>query len=367
MSDISAIRVLNFTGKKEEWSSWSEKFLAKARRSGIKDILLGKLTIPKTNDEINEETDEGKTMMKILDLNELAYIELILSIDVKTSSGKIAFNMVKGCKNKDYTEGNATMAWERLKNKYEPTSAPSLVKTERLFRQSSLTRNEDPDAWITTLEELRMKLEDMGSIMTDDQFLIHVLNNLTTDYELQMVLLEKRIGDKSNPLEVDELREELNLRYERLCNQNNESKSNEEHALFTSQFKGKCRSCGKMGHKAFQCKSKKDSNDRSNDGVSQPLFCAYCKQTGHLKTNCFKLIRRAEGNNGGSVRTGVADVVFNSMSEGSEFTENIWIGDSGASCHYCNSDKGLFDIQEVSESITVGNGKTMEAIKIGKL
>jgi hypothetical protein len=55
MSDNSAIRVLNFTGKKEEWSLWSEKFLAKARRSGIKDILLGKLTIPKTNDEINED------------------------------------------------------------------------------------------------------------------------------------------------------------------------------------------------------------------------------------------------------------------------------------------------------------------------
>jgi hypothetical protein len=67
------------------------------------------------------------------------------------------------------------------------------------------------------------------------------------------------------------------------------------------------------------------------------------------------------------VRTGVAGVVFNSMSEGSEFSENIWIGDSGASCHYCNSDKGLFDIKEVSESITVENGKTMEAIKIGKL
>ena len=96
MSDISAIRVLNFTGKKEEWSTWSEKFLAKARRSGIKDVLLGKVSIPKTNEEINEKTDEGKIMMKIFDLNELAYTELILSIDVRTSSGKVAFNMVKG-------------------------------------------------------------------------------------------------------------------------------------------------------------------------------------------------------------------------------------------------------------------------------
>jgi hypothetical protein len=69
--------------------------LAKARKSGIKDILLGKLRITKTNDEINEETDNGKTMMKVFDLIKVAYSKLILSIDVKISSGKVAFNMVK--------------------------------------------------------------------------------------------------------------------------------------------------------------------------------------------------------------------------------------------------------------------------------
>jgi hypothetical protein len=61
-------------------------------------------------------------------------------IDVKTSSGTVTFSMEKGCKNKNYSEGNAAMAWERLKNKYEPTSAPSLVKAERLFRQSSFSK-----------------------------------------------------------------------------------------------------------------------------------------------------------------------------------------------------------------------------------
>jgi len=86
MSDISSIRILHFTGKKEEWSTWSEKFLAKARRSGTKDVFLGKVTIPKTTKEINKKTDDGKIMMKIFDLNELAYTELILSIDVRTCS-----------------------------------------------------------------------------------------------------------------------------------------------------------------------------------------------------------------------------------------------------------------------------------------
>jgi hypothetical protein len=41
MMDFGAIRVLHFSGRKEEWPSWNEKFLAKAKRSGIKDLLLG--------------------------------------------------------------------------------------------------------------------------------------------------------------------------------------------------------------------------------------------------------------------------------------------------------------------------------------
>jgi hypothetical protein len=48
MTDFSAIRVLNFSGRKEEWPSWNETFLAEAKRSGIKDVLLEKVEIPST-------------------------------------------------------------------------------------------------------------------------------------------------------------------------------------------------------------------------------------------------------------------------------------------------------------------------------
>ena len=50
-----------------------------------------------------------------------------------------------------------------------------------------------------------------------------------------------------------------------------------------------------------------------------------------------------------------------------DFFENIWIRDSGASCHYCNSHQVLFDVKDISERITVGNRKTTEATKIGSL
>jgi hypothetical protein len=66
MSDLSAIRVLHFLGRKEEWPIWREKFLAKAKRSGIKDVLLGKLQIPKTSEELEEKSEERRRMMKML-------------------------------------------------------------------------------------------------------------------------------------------------------------------------------------------------------------------------------------------------------------------------------------------------------------
>jgi hypothetical protein len=78
MSDLRAIRVL---------------ILAKAKRSGIKDVLLGKLQIPKTSEELEEKSEEERRMMKNADLNELAFAELILSIDVSNSSGKIVFGI----------------------------------------------------------------------------------------------------------------------------------------------------------------------------------------------------------------------------------------------------------------------------------
>ena len=162
MSDQSAIRVLIFSGIKEDWSIWSERFLAKAKRHGYKDVLLGKEVIPKSNEVIDEKTAEGKEKSKIVELNELAYSELVLSMDVKKATGKVAFQIVKSCKTKEYEDGNAAMVWEKLKKKYQPTSAPSLVKLECAFRKSVLKDKEDPGEWTTHLEAMQMQLEKMG-------------------------------------------------------------------------------------------------------------------------------------------------------------------------------------------------------------
>jgi hypothetical protein len=49
------------------------------------------------------------------------------------------------------------------------------------------------------------------------------------------------------------------------------------------------------------------------------------------------------------------------------FPEDIWICNSGACGHYCNSTIGVFNIEEISKSSTVGNGKSMTASQFGSL
>ena len=231
-------------------------------------VLLGTVRIPKTDEDYEMDLEEGQKLTIATDMNELADTELILSIDDKASNGKVAFNLVKGCKNKDYANGNASMAWERLRNKFEPQSAPSLVKMEKQFRQCALKKGQDPDVWITELEDYRMKLDELGSSISENQFILHILNNMTADYDLQLAMMEKRLNDKANPLTVDEIRDDLNLRFERLNEKtnNNESEDNQDVAFFGGQFKGKCRNCGVIGHKARDCKSKLCQNGGQNGG-----------------------------------------------------------------------------------------------------
>jgi hypothetical protein len=45
----------------------------------------------------------------------------------------------------------------------------------------------------------------MASCFTDNQFMIHVLNDFTSDYDLQLAYMERRVGDSDKRLTVEAL------------------------------------------------------------------------------------------------------------------------------------------------------------------
>jgi hypothetical protein len=68
-------------------------------------------------------------------------------------------------------------------------------------------------------------------------------------------MVEKRINENVNFLKIDEIRDDLNICFERLnmkANEENDSEVVEDLALCGGQFKRKCRNCWDVGHKSPQ-------------------------------------------------------------------------------------------------------------------
>jgi hypothetical protein len=71
----------------------NERFLAKARLYGFKYVLFGKVKIPRTDEDYDMQSEQRKKLTIAADMIELAYTELMLSIDDKASNGKVGTSL----------------------------------------------------------------------------------------------------------------------------------------------------------------------------------------------------------------------------------------------------------------------------------
>jgi len=192
MSELgeTTIKVVSFDGAKRNWSVWSEKFLARLNKKGIKYILTQeKLDIPKDGDVIDEKTESGKTLQKIKNDNAKVFEDLILSVDCTKPEGRIAFSLVKRGKDKEnYKDGNAQIAWQKLKTKYEPHTVATVTRLLKEYHTVKMKSREDPEQYMIKLQELKERLEDAGGDkISDKAFLQKVLNTLMKLTEMSIL------------------------------------------------------------------------------------------------------------------------------------------------------------------------------------
>ena len=77
------------------------------------------------------------------------------------------------------------LVWDRLVAKCSSKTAPLLVKLKKNFANSQLESvDTHPDEWMTEHENLRNEIDkiSISMNMSDKDFMIHVLNNLTEEY-----------------------------------------------------------------------------------------------------------------------------------------------------------------------------------------
>ena len=280
---------------------WSIKFLAAAHQRGYRDVITGVVTVPPSEESIDISTENGKKLYKAREANDKAYSDLVLSC-----SGEICFEIVAGAVTPDLQEGDARLAWRKLKEKYMPTTSANKVDLAAQFANSKLTSwKSNPDLWISKLEILRARLASCNQVIDETGLIIHILNNVPSKYDNVVENLEKRLN-LSEPLLLEEVRSDLMLKYTKLKLRAKEGgekgfdsdseDDGDESALVaggggggnkwnSNKFKGFCNRCGKQGHKAIDCKENVSSNNGSKRFNGK---CYYCGVWGHKKSDCHK-------------------------------------------------------------------------------
>ena len=214
-----------------------------------------------------------------------------------------------------------------LEEKYNPKNAPNISKVKKQYRNARLQRGQNPDTFITDMEDLKNKLAEMDIITEDRDFMSDIIEYLPKEYETQQALLEQKLGTSKDDCELTlkYLRETLKTRYDRLYPRGTVARDHRPREMaFAAGGNGKqCTICGKIGHRAHQCrwKGKKRHPDKSNSakrgpkppqGLKDPsnIKCHHCGKRGHIKKNCFKYQREQANKN---VRPDQGDVVLSTI------------------------------------------------------
>ena len=334
---LKTIRIIDFKDDRDEFRMWSKKFLSLAGLRKYRNVLMGETEVPK-HDLVLDETDAvQKKLIEARKANNNAYNDLVLAC-----SGDIGFAIVDEATSEDLPDGDARLAWINLEKKFQPSTSANKVQLRKEFNASKLNSwSQDPDEWITKLEIKRKRLIKMGTEINDEDLMIHILNNLPSEYDNVAEAMERRLDDVIKPLEIGELRDELVMKFNRIkknkgLNGDTNSDEVEESALaaFSSRnFKGRCYNCGEFGHKKQDCPQLKNNNGKNTFNGN----CFYCGKRGHKKSECRRYKKKL-----------LEEAAANLVRE-QEDDEVVLIGMENLNCNCCRNVESQVVTEEVIE------------------
>jgi len=158
---VQTIRILEFSGKKEDWNRWSKTFVATTGIKGYRRALVADKDEELPTEEMNLQASN----------------DLLFSFQ-----DDITFGIVDEATSERFKEGDTRVAWKNLKVNFEPNTGAAKVQLKMEFQQTILEEDEDPDDWINKLQLICRRLTVWGAAVSKDDMMLHILNHLPTTF-----------------------------------------------------------------------------------------------------------------------------------------------------------------------------------------
>ena len=385
VKEDKSIRTIPFSGKKQDYIIWRARFLSYYQIKGCKQVLLGKITVPKSSITLLKGTDDEELLAR--HANAVAYSMLNMAV-----SDAVSFGAVYNAQTADLPDGDAAIALANLDKIFKSKSSAKKHELEQKFNECKLIRDEkNPDEFFAELDKIRLQLQIDYDLKTydDDKVKSHILYNIKPRMYDTVLHVIKRDIDMGTSITLENLKEDLRRVYaqryveykDRIHAESvlyvNANYNKGKNFKFKKTFKGDCRICGKKGHKAADCweqeknKDKRPANyqaksESAYNVADQKKHCNYCGKDNHNIEQCFKKQRDDKNKTGAHNKETTEMVIMAAEDIEENISKHIFIADSGATSHMRNSLHGMYELKDLEIEEKVGNKATMKSQKIGK-
>ena len=402
MSTTEKFVLPTFTGKKEDFQVWWIRFEAYANLKGFKaafeDPTKGEDDLPATEKEALDLTkDDGKKKKEALDRNAMAVSCFTVAF---TTTGLLA--IVTGSRNGDWPNGRSWIIAGVLITRYKPEDILARSELRAKLFNIKMKETDEPSVLFDAIEKIKGEHITETFSVDESEFISAVIS--VAPKSRYGTMLANEVNNKSVTLADLQTKMEASYRVFNIEAMTQGKSEAAETSLTTTDSKAKCWNCGKVGHKKSECPSlKTNGNNNGSDSSRSKKFngvCNLCGKKGHKAADCWDSEANKDKRpdwykpkkNGGEA-SGAAvggELVLSSIcgvckdqSKNKELSlamtfpddigllddENIWVGDTGASCHSTSHKVGMIDCVQADkgDSMTAQSGGEIIPDLIGNI